>query len=67
MAYQSERVNSTLVPVLQANMTNERSWDKKLLEVESQLNNSSNKTVGDTPFHILYGCMAIMQVSMMGF
>jgi len=36
-------------------MTNERNWDKKLLEVESQLNNSQNKTVGDTPFHILYG------------
>lgn len=27
---QVERVNSTLVPVLQANMTNERNWDKKL-------------------------------------
>ncbi|KAL4119487.1 hypothetical protein QTP88_012294 [Uroleucon formosanum] len=51
---QIERVNSTLVPVLQANMTNEGSWDKKLLEVESQLNNSPNKTVGDTSFHILY-------------
>jgi len=52
---QVERVNSTLVPVLQANMTNERNWDKKLLEVESQLNNSQNKTVGDTPFRVLYG------------
>lgn len=52
---QVERVNSTLVPVLQANMTNERDWDKKLLEVESQLNNSQNKIVGDTPFRILYG------------
>jgi hypothetical protein len=36
-------------------MTNERNWDKKLLEVESQLNNSQNKSVGDTPFRILYG------------
>jgi len=52
---QVERVNSTLVPVFKANMTNERSWDKKLLEVESQLNYSQNKTVGVTPFRILYG------------
>jgi len=52
---QVERVNSTMVPVLQANMTNERNWDKTLLEVESQLSNSQNKTVGNTPFRILYG------------
>lgn len=56
-----EQVNSTLVPVLQANMQNDNTWDKNILEVESQLNNGQNKTTGETPF-----CYTdIIQVSMM--
>lgn len=49
-------------PVLQANMYNEtyryvhdRSWDKRILEEESNLNIAYNKTIGKTPFHIFYG------------
>lgn len=52
---QVERVNSTLVPVMQANMKTDRTWDKHIIEVERQLNNAYNKTLGDTPFHTLYG------------
>jgi len=55
---QVERVNATLVPVIQANMTTERSWDRELTKVECQLNNSYNKTIGDTPFKVLYGYYA---------
>lgn len=29
--------------------------NKKIKEVECHLNNACNKTIGDTPFHILYG------------
>lgn len=51
---QVERVNNTLVPVLQANMKNDRTWDQQILKVESQLNNAFNSTIGDTPFRVLY-------------
>jgi len=44
-----------LVPVSQSNMQNENTWDKNILEVESQLNNVQNKTTGDTPFRMLHG------------
>lgn len=49
-----ERVNGTLVPVIQANMEKKRTWDRKILDVERQLNNAYNKTIGDTPFHVLF-------------
>lgn len=52
---QVERVNGTLVPVLQASMETDRKWDKHIAEVECNLNNAYNKTMGDTPFHVLYG------------
>lgn len=52
---QIERVNSTLVPVIQSNKLDDRHWDTNIKRVESQLNNAHNKTIGDTPFHILYG------------
>lgn len=36
-------------------MTDDQHWNKNIAKVESQLNNAHNKTVGDTPFHILFG------------
>jgi hypothetical protein len=30
-------------------------WDKLILEAECQLNSAYNKTLGDTPFHVLFG------------
>lgn len=29
-------------------------WDKRILDVECQLNNFYNKTFGDTPFRVLF-------------
>lgn len=52
---QVERVNGTLVPVIQATMETDRTWDKHITEVECNLNNAYNQTMGDTPFHVLYG------------
>jgi len=52
---QVERVNSTLVPVMQSTMENNRTWDKTIKDIECHLNNAHNKTIGDTPFHVLYG------------
>lgn len=50
-----ERVNGTLVPLMQVTAETEVTWDKQIAEMECQLNNASNKTIGDTPFHALYG------------
>jgi transposase InsO family protein len=52
---QVERVNGTLVPLLQVTAETEATWDKKIAEMECQLINAVNKTIGDTPFHVLYG------------
>ncbi|KAL4153359.1 hypothetical protein QTP88_001192 [Uroleucon formosanum] len=52
---QVKRVNSTLVPVMQANMETDCTWDKHITIVESQLNNAYNKTIGHTPFQVLFG------------
>lgn len=48
---QVERINSTLVPVMQT-MMNNRIWDKKIKEIECHLNNAHNKMIRDTPFHV---------------
>lgn len=53
---QVERMNATLVPILQASKTIERNWDKNVLEVESQINNAHNNTIGDTLFRVLHAC-----------
>lgn len=53
---QVERTNVTLVPTIQASMHTDRTWDTELQRVESQLNNSVNKTIGDTHFHALFRC-----------
>jgi len=55
---QVERANATLVPMIQASMNTDKTWDTELQRVESQLNNSVNKTIGDTPFHALFGYYA---------
>jgi len=52
---QVERVNSTLVPVMQSTMESDRTWDKHISDIECHLNNAYNKTIGDTPFHVLFG------------
>jgi len=41
---------------MQANMKSDRTWDKYIMNVEYQLNNAYSKTLGDTPFHVLFGC-----------
>lgn len=48
-------MDGTLVPVIQANMEKDRTWDRKILDVERQLNNAYNKIIGNTPFHVLFG------------
>jgi len=40
---------------MQANMEKDRTWDKHIAVVESQLNNVYNKTIGHTPFQVLFG------------
>lgn len=52
---QVDRVNGTLIPGLQSNMESDSKWDKHILDVECQLNSAFNKTIGDTPLHVLYG------------
>jgi len=52
---QVERVNSTLVPVMQSTMESDRTWDKRISDIECHLNNAYNKTIGGTPFHVLFG------------
>lgn len=36
-------------------MKSDRTWDKYIMNFECQLNNAYNKTLGDTPFHVLFG------------
>uniref|UniRef100_A0A2S2QN58 RNA-directed DNA polymerase n=1 Tax=Sipha flava TaxID=143950 RepID=A0A2S2QN58_9HEMI len=52
---QVERVNGTLLPVIQNTMETDHIWDKHIDKVECNLNNAYNKTIGNTPFHVLYG------------
>lgn len=52
---QVEKVNAVLVLVIQVNMSEGRNWDCELHKTESQLNNAYNKTILDTPFHVLLG------------
>ncbi|CAB0032348.1 unnamed protein product [Trichogramma brassicae] len=54
---QVERLNQTILPALQANLTDAEGlhWDKNLAKLENDLNASINKTTGKTPFEMLYG------------
>lgn len=50
-----ERVNRTIIPVIQAEMKNENSWDMVLKKVQFDLNTSVNKTNRQTPYKMLMG------------
>lgn len=50
-----ERVNRTLIPVIQAEMKAENKWDQCLKKVQWDLNTSVNKTTRQTPYKLLYG------------
>ena len=54
---QVERVNRTVLPVIQARIENdeEETWDCDMLEVQRDLNTAFNKTTGKSPFELLYG------------
>lgn len=50
-----ERVNRTLIPVIQAEMSSERHWDLCIKRVQWDLNTSINKTTRQAPYKLLYG------------
>lgn len=54
---QVERLNQTILPALQAGLTDfeGRHWDDNLMKLERDLNTSVCKTTGKTPFESLYG------------
>ena len=55
---QVERVNRTLVPVIQANLEEGkfgRDWDRNIKDVALALNTSFNRSTTKTPFELLYG------------
>ncbi|KAJ3655811.1 hypothetical protein Zmor_014922 [Zophobas morio] len=56
-----ERVNRTILPVIKAEMQNERSWDKCLPKVQFNLNAAVNKTTRKSPFRVLYGYQPTLQ------
>lgn len=58
---QVERVNGVLVPLIHVNIISERLWNQEIQKVQCQINNSFNKTIGDTPFHVLFGYYVIIQ------
>ena len=54
---QVERLNQTILPALQACLTDMRgtSWDDNIRGLERDLNTAVCKTTGRTPFELLYG------------
>jgi transposase InsO family protein len=50
-----ERVNRTIIPIIQAETRGESTWDLCLKKVQYDLNSSLNKTTRKTPFEVLYG------------
>ena len=52
---QAERVNSTLLTLLRQSIEEEYKWDVKLHRVEAQLNRAENKSMGKTPFELIFG------------
>lgn len=54
---QIERVNFTLIPVLQASLRDieGRDWDSRLSEVQCNLNDAPNATTEKSAFQLLYG------------
>lgn len=54
---QVERVNATLVPLMQANTVKKdcKDWDAKMKQIQRDLNEAKNATTGKSPFESLYG------------
>ena len=54
---QVERSNQTILPALRTNLSDfeGRDWDKNFEKIERDLNTSISKTMGHTPFEMLYG------------
>ena len=52
-----ERINRTILPVIATSMEDPRhkDWDKRIKEVERNLNCMKNKTTDKTPFEMLHG------------
>ena len=57
---QVERLNQTILPATQVNLTDEegRHWDDSVPKIERDLNTAISKTIGLTPFEMLYGYTA---------
>lgn len=55
-----ERLNLTLIPVLQASLEDEekRDWDNKLPQVQRDINDAMNATTRKSPFELIYGYQA---------
>lgn len=58
-----ECTNTTLLPMIQVNMKTERTWDKNLHRMESQFNNSINKTISE---YLSIHYLDIIPISRMG-
>ncbi|CAB0037714.1 unnamed protein product [Trichogramma brassicae] len=54
---QCERVNATLIPLMQATIEkpDATDWDVKLKQIQRDLNQSYNASTGKSPFELLYG------------
>lgn len=52
---QIERINRSLTPILSKLSTSVSSWDQILSEAEFSINNTVNRTTGQTPAKLLFG------------
>lgn len=52
-----ERLNGTILPAIQANLTDleGKDWDRELSKLEQDLNSTVSKATGKTPFEMLFG------------
>ncbi|XP_035204890.1 uncharacterized protein LOC118179837 [Stegodyphus dumicola] len=58
-----KRLNRTILSTIVTSVKSkdQKDWDKRIKEVERNLNNTINKTIGKTPFEILHGYMLRFQ------
>lgn len=54
---QVERLNATLVPAIRSSLEADdgRTWDKRIQEIQSDVNEMGNATTGKSPFELVYG------------
>lgn len=54
---QIERLNATLVPVIQSNLAENdgRDWDREIRKIQCDLNEMKNASTGKSPFELVYG------------